>query len=44
MLNLLEDYLETVEGVKKHLPRTTGPSKLTTTASTLKCLQTDTTS
>ncbi|CAB1318633.1 unnamed protein product, partial [Coregonus sp. 'balchen'] len=27
--HLLEDYLEAVEGVKKHLLRTTGPSRLT---------------
>ncbi|KAK6316084.1 hypothetical protein J4Q44_G00136080 [Coregonus suidteri] len=27
--DLLEDYLEAVEGVKKHLLRTTGPSRLT---------------
>uniref|UniRef100_A0A3P8RGE5 alpha-1,2-Mannosidase n=1 Tax=Astatotilapia calliptera TaxID=8154 RepID=A0A3P8RGE5_ASTCA len=27
--NLLEDYLEAIEGVKKHLVRQTGPSKLT---------------
>ncbi|CAI5666389.1 endoplasmic reticulum mannosyl-oligosaccharide 1,2-alpha-mannosidase [Oreochromis niloticus] len=27
--NLLEDYLQAIEGVKKHLVRQTGPSKLT---------------
>lgn len=29
LFSLLEDYLEAIEGVKKHLVRQTGPSKLT---------------